>query len=93
MRLECNENGDLFVDPDFLSKRLCLTSPELQRRMRIGLVTSLVEAGIGDDLGRRRITVRSGSIAWRAIVDDDNIIASEELVSVDRKPAPSCAPF
>ncbi len=82
MRLECNEKGDLFVDPDFLSRKLCLTPQELQRRMKIGLVTSLVEAGTGPDAGRRRITVRCGRTAWRAIVDDGNAITSEELVSL-----------
>ena len=82
MRLESNEKGDLFVDPEFLSKKLCLTSHELQRRMRIGLVTSLVESGADSDRGTRRITVRCGSIAWRAIVDDGNNITSEQLLSL-----------
>ena len=89
MRLECNEKGDLFLDPEFLSRRLCLTAHELQRRMRIGLVTSPVEAGAGDDGGRRRITVRSGKTAWRAIVDNANNVTSEELVSLEGNPAAS----
>lgn len=82
MKLECNEKGDVFVDPAFLSRRLCLDPRELHRRMRIGSVTSLVEAGIGDDEGQRRITVRSGRTAWRAIVDDANNLISEELISL-----------
>jgi hypothetical protein len=89
MRLECDETGDLFVDPDFLSRRLCLTVEEFRRRLRMGLVTSLVEAGDGDDEGRRRLTVRCGRTAWRAIVDADNEVTSEELVSVAPNP-PAC---
>lgn len=82
MRLECSEKGDLFVDPGFLSQRLCLDPRELRRRMRIGLVTSLVETGTGDDEGQRRLTVRCGKTAWRAIVDGGNNITSEELLSL-----------
>lgn len=81
MKLESDEKGDLYVDPVFVADRLCLAPQELQRRMRIGLVTSLVETGVGEDQGLRRITVRSGSIAWRAIVDGGNTIMSEELIS------------
>lgn len=86
MRLESNEKGDLFVDPDFLSERFRLSPQELRRRMRIGLVTSLVEAGTGEDAGHRRITVRCGATAWRAIVDAGNTITSEELVSLAAAP-------
>lgn len=91
MQLECNERGDLFVDPKFLSKRFCLTPHELQRRMRIGLVTSLIEAGSGQDEGRRRITVRCGRTAWRAIVDGGNNITSEELLSLGQPDKLPCA--
>lgn len=84
MMLECDEKGDVFLDPDLVSAKLSLTPHELQRRMKIGLVTSLVEAGIGEDEGLRRITVRCGAVAWRAIVDGQNMIVSEELVNLGR---------
>lgn len=82
MRLERDEKGDLFVDPDFLSAKLRVAPGELRRRMRMGLVASVVEQGIGDDEGRRRITIRSGRTAWRAILDADDRITSEEIVSL-----------
>jgi hypothetical protein len=91
MRLECNEKGDFFVDPGFLSQRLCLTPQELQRRMRIGLVTSVVETGIGNDAGQRRITVRCGKIAWRAVVDGSDTVTSEELLSLGEYAERACA--
>lgn len=91
MKLSCSTSGDLYVEPEFLAGRLCLTQQELRRRMRIGLVTSLVEAGAGDDEGRRRVTVRCGRIAWRAIVDHDNVVTSEEMVSLDDAPRQGCS--
>ena len=86
MQLECSESGDLIVDAELLSARLCLTVTELQRRMRIGLVTSLVESGTGDDDGMRRITVRCGRTAWRAIVDGGNNVTGEELLNLGETP-------
>lgn len=86
MQLECSESGDLIVDAELLSARLCLTVTELQRRMRIGLVTSLVESGTGDDDGMRRITVRCGRTAWRATVDGGNNVTSEELLNLGETP-------
>lgn len=85
MRLDCNENGDVVVDADLLSRRLCIAVDELKRRMRIGLVTSLVEAGTGADEGLRRVTVRCGRTAWRATIDDGNNVTSEELLSLGDK--------
>lgn len=80
MKLEGNAQGDLFIDPAVLSSKFCLHPLELQRRMRIGLITSLIEAGSGEDEGRRRITVRSVGTAWRAIIDGANNVTSEELI-------------
>ena len=82
MKLECDDAGDLFVDPEMLAVRLCLHPRELRRRMRVGLVTSLIEIGTGDDEGRRRVTVRTGRIAWRAIVGADNSVLREERISI-----------
>lgn len=82
MKIERNDQGDFFVDPTLLSAKLCLDPRELQRRMKIGLVTSLVEAGTGDDEGRRRITVRCGRTVWRAVIDGGDNVISEELASL-----------
>ena len=48
--------------------------------MRLGLVTSLVEAGEGEHTGLRRLTVRCGAAVWRAVVDADDQIVEEERI-------------
>lgn len=78
MKLEPDQIGDYVLEPGFLAQRLSIGENELQRRMRLGLVTSRVERGIDGDKGRKRLTVRSRNSVWRAIVDADNYIVSEE---------------
>jgi len=79
MRIERDICGDYVLDPDELATKLCLSADELRRRMKLGLVTSLVEAGHGDDAGLHRLTVRSGGAVWSAIVDARGCVIQEEL--------------
>ena len=60
MRIERDSGGDDLLEPDELAPKLCLSADELRRRMKSGLVTSLVEAGQGENVGSCRLTVRSG---------------------------------
>jgi hypothetical protein len=78
MKLERDPKGDFFIDPSALADRLAVNADELRRRMRLGLVTSIIETGDGEDLGRQRLTLRSGNKVWRAVVDADQNILSEE---------------
>jgi hypothetical protein len=78
MRIERDICGDYVLDPDELATKLCLSADELRRRMKLGLVTSLVEAGRGEDAGLRRLTVRCGGAVWRAIVDARGCVIQEE---------------
>jgi hypothetical protein len=78
MRVERDNRGDYVLDPDELAPKLGLSATELRRRMKAGLVTSLVEAGQGDDAGLSRLTVRCGGAVWRAIVSADGSIIQEE---------------
>ena len=78
MKLEPDQTGDYVLEPAFLAQRLSIEVNELQRRMRLGLVTSRVECGIDGDKGRKRLTVRNRNSVWRAIVDADNRIVCEE---------------
>lgn len=89
MRLELDQTGNYVLDPAFLALRLSAGADELRRRMRLGLVTSMVERGVDSDEGRKRLTVRSGNAVWRGIVDADNRIVSEE--SFDLRQSPSLA--
>ncbi len=82
MILGCDEQGDFILDPALLCSRLSLNEQELRRRMRLGQVTSQVEIGIGDDEGCRRLTVRSGRSVWRAVVDAENRLVSEERLDL-----------
>jgi hypothetical protein len=82
MKLERDAHGDFFIDPAMLAERLCLTANELQRMMRLGLVTSTVEAGTGPDEGQQRLTVRRGNFIWRAVIDAEQHIVSEEALDL-----------
>jgi hypothetical protein len=78
MRIERDSRGDYVLDPDELAIKLRLSADELRRRMKVGLVTSLVEAGQGEDAGLCRLTVRCGGAVWRAVVGGDGFIIREE---------------
>ncbi|WP_193557250.1 DUF6522 family protein [Microvirga pakistanensis] len=78
MRIERDICGDYVLDPDELATKLYLSADELRRRMKLGLVTSLVEAGHGDDAGLHRLTARCGGAVWRAIVDARGCVVQEE---------------
>ena len=80
MRIERDQRGDYVLDAPALAKRLSILPEELRRRMRLGLVTSLVEAGEGEHAGLRRLTVRCGAEVWRAVLDADDQIVEEERV-------------
>lgn len=86
MRLERDQSGDYVLDPAFLALRLSVEANELRRRMRLGLVSSMVERGVGSDEGHRRLTVRNGNFVWRSIVDADNCIVREELIDLRQSP-------
>lgn len=82
MKLERDADGNFFIDPAMLAQKLCLTANELQRMMRLGLVTSTVEAGVGSDEGQQRLTVRRGNFIWRAVIDAEHHIVSEEALDL-----------
>jgi hypothetical protein len=82
MKLERDAKGDFFVDPAILAARLHLTVNELQRMMRLGLVTSTVESGAGPDEGQQRLTVRRGNFVWRAVIDAEQRIVGEEALDL-----------
>ncbi|WP_146204015.1 DUF6522 family protein [Aminobacter sp. AP02] len=87
MKLEPDQSGDYVLEPRFLAQRLSIEEHELQRRMRLGLVTSRVECGIDGDKGLKRLTVRNRNSVWRAIVDADNRIVSEESFELEQAAA------
>lgn len=86
MKLECDGNGDFFVDPAFLANRLSIDPGRLRRNMRLGLVTSRVETGTGADEGTWRLTVRCGNAVWRAVIGSGSEMLGEETIGLGSKP-------
>jgi Family of unknown function (DUF6522) len=80
MRIERDQRGDYVLEPTALAERLSIPPEDLRRRMRLGLVTSLVEAGEGEHAGLCRLTVRCGAEIWRAVLDADDQIVEEERI-------------
>jgi hypothetical protein len=78
MRIEQDPSGDHVLDATALAEKLSIPPEDLRRRMRLGLVTSLVETGEGEDAGLRRLTVRCGAAVWRAVIDADGQIVGED---------------
>ena len=91
MRIERDSRGDYVLNPDELAPKLGLSADELRRHTKAGLVTSLVEAGQGEDAGLSRLTVRCGGAVWRAIVGADGSIIQEETGG--KSATPSGAPL
>ena len=78
MKLDRDSDGDYVLDPAMLTQRLSVPEGELRHLMRLGQVTSVVEAGEGEDAGRQRLSVRCGDMVWRAVVDAELNVLSEE---------------
>jgi hypothetical protein len=78
MRIEQDPSGDYVLDATALAEKLLIPPEDLRRRMRLGLVTSLVEAGEGEHAGLHRLTVRCGAAVWRAVLDADGQIVGED---------------
>jgi len=79
MRIERDGRGDYVLDAFVLAEKLSIPPQDLRRHMRLGLVTSLVEVGEGADAGLRRLTIRCGAAVWRAVIDADGQILTEEV--------------
>src|SRR4051812_48420748 len=77
MRIERDQRGDYVLEPTALAEKLSIPPEDLRRRMKLGLVTSLVEAGEGEHAGLRRLTVRCGDEVWRAVIDAEGRIIEE----------------
>jgi Family of unknown function (DUF6522) len=80
MHLDRNGQGDWIIDPEQLAARLGLNPGHLRHKMRLGLVTSRVEAGQDEDAGNWRVTVRVGQKAWQGIFDEAGGLTSERML-------------
>jgi hypothetical protein len=85
--LERDGEGDFLLDPARLAKHFALGTERFRRLVRAGHVKSSVEQGMGEDEGRRRLTVRCGNRAWTVVVDTGGNIVSETLLVLRRPPS------
>ena len=84
MKLERDGNGDFILDPDLLIARFAVDAATFRRHMMLGMVTSIVENGEGEDCGRQRLTVRYGNQVWRAVIDGSLNVVNEETFVLGR---------
>ncbi|MDK1387709.1 DUF6522 family protein [Sinorhizobium sp. 8-89] len=67
------------LDSAELADRFGLSKDDLRRNFRKGLVTSMVERGEGEDAGTCRLSVKLGNRIWRAILNSEDRVVSEEM--------------
>lgn len=82
MQIERDPNGDFILQPADLAERFGLTSDDFRRKMQKGLLASTVEVGEGEDAGTCRLSLRLGNRLWRAILDAEDRVTSEEMTFV-----------
>jgi hypothetical protein len=69
-------HGDeVTVEASYLAAVLGLSVDQLRAEMRQGIVYGVVEHGIGEDLGRLRLTVRYRARAWTVVVQPDGTLS------------------
>ena len=70
-------DGEITIDAELLASKLGLSAALLKAEMRNGIVSSVAETGINEDVGRTRLTFRYRSRAWTVVVDPDgNLVES-----------------
>jgi hypothetical protein len=70
-------DGEITIDAELLAFKLGLSAALLKAEMRKGIVSSVAETGINEDVGRTRLTFRYHSRAWTVVVDPDgNLVES-----------------
>lgn len=82
MQIERDPNGDFILQPADLAERFGLTGDDFRRKMQKGLLASTVEVGEGEDAGTCRLSLRLGNRLWRAILDSEDRVVSEEMTFV-----------
>lgn len=66
------EQGVFTVDAEVIAAALGIESERVQPLMHDGEITSLCERGVGEDIGRYRLTFFHANRAYHLIVDDED---------------------
>ncbi|MBP1844194.1 hypothetical protein J2046_002452 [Rhizobium petrolearium] len=82
MHIERGPNGDFILESGELAGRFGLSGDDFRRRIRQGLVKSMVERGEAEDIGTCRLSVRLGNRLWRAILSDEGEVRDEAMTFV-----------
>jgi len=70
-------DGEITIDAELLASKLGLSVALFKAEMRKGIISSVAETGINEDVGRTRLTFRYHSRAWIGVVDPDgNLVES-----------------
>ena len=68
-------DDDVTIEATYLASRLGLPVDRLLAEMRRGIIYSVVERGVGDDVGRLRLTFRYRARAWTVVVHRDGTLS------------------
>jgi hypothetical protein len=80
-------DGEITIDAELLASKLRLSAASLQVEMRKGIVYSVAETGINEDVGRMRLTFRYRSRAWTVVVDPDGNVVESSALAPEALPA------
>ena len=82
-------DGEITIDAELLASKLGLSAALLKAEMRKGIVYSVAETGINEDVGRTRVTFRYRTRVWTAVVEPDGSVGERTLPRVvTRTPTP-----
>jgi hypothetical protein len=79
LTLARDAEGEFVLPADLLAERFGWPTQTLRDYMRRGLVASRVERGEGEDEGRWRLSVRCGNRRWRAVVEADGTLGTQQV--------------
>ena len=67
-------DGEITIDAELLASKLGLSAASLKAEMRKGIVSSVAETGINEDVGRTRLTFRYRTRAWTVVIQPDGTV-------------------
>jgi len=67
-------DGTITIDAGLLAPKLGLSAEALKAGMREGMVSSVAETGINEDVGRTRLTFRYRTRVWIVVVESDGTV-------------------
>lgn len=90
------EQGAFTVDANVIAAALGIESEHVQPLMRDGKITSVCERGVGEDVGRYRLTFLHAKRAYHLIVDEEGHVIERSTHDVSarrgRTPRPKRKP-